>query len=138
MVRLLDELAIQEDFVEYYWRPGQNAVLMFDTTGNPSAFVAWDADEWAFQCDTVIDAGGPQWLREGMIERRIMPLFWPHEAYSAGLSDVRTTDLKPIPDWEGAFYSLTPLDATAIEPGMLTFAKWRQTKRETLRIAGAR
>jgi hypothetical protein len=36
----------------------------------------------------------------------------------------------PVPGWEEAFYSLTRLDASQIDVGALTFAKWRQMKRE--------
>lgn len=132
VVRLLDELAVREGLVEYYWRPEQNAVLMFDAQGNASVFVAWDEDEWAFQCDTVIDAGGPEWLHRAMLERRIMPLFWPDEAYRPDLADIRTTEFHPVPGWSGACYSVTPLEASEVEPGSLTFAQWRQSRRDTL------
>ncbi|WP_116137739.1 response regulator [Trinickia diaoshuihuensis] len=130
--RLLDELAARDGIVEYYWRAGQNAVLMFDAQGDASVFVAWDEQEWAFQCDTVTDAGGPQWLHQAMTERRVMPLFWPEEAYRPDLARIRTTEFHPIPDWPGAFYSVTPLDRSELEPATLSFAQWRQ-----IRLTGA-
>lgn len=130
--RLLDEVAARDGIVEYYWRPDQNAVLMFDAHGNASVFVAWDEDEWAFQCDTVTDAGGPRWLHRAMTERRIMPLFWPEEAYGPGLSDIRTTEFHRVPEWPGAFYSVTRLDGLELSPGALTFAQWRQIRRTAM------
>lgn len=135
VIRLLDDLAAREGYVEYYWRPAQNAVLMLDAQGRAGVFVAWDEDEWAFQCDTVVDAGGPDWLREGMEQRRVMPLFWPYEAYRAGLSDIPTTHMQPVPGWDGAFYSLTRLDPSQLEPSLLTFAAWHRAKQELTRIA---
>jgi CheY-like chemotaxis protein len=133
VVRLLDELAASESCVEYYWRPEQNAVLMFDAAGDPAVFVAWDENDWAFQCDMVVDASGPEWLHQGMTECRTMPLFWPYQAYQAELSDIRTVEPTPVPDWAGAFYSLTRLDRSALEPGLLSFAQWRRMKRGELR-----
>jgi CheY-like chemotaxis protein len=135
VMRLLDEIAAREGCVEYYWRPAQNAVLMFDASGCASVFIAWDEDEWVFQCDTVVDAGGPDWLREGMEERRIMPLFWPYEAYRADQPEIRTTRLQPIPEWSGAFYSVTRLEPSEIDPSPLTFAAWHRAKQELARIA---
>lgn len=138
VARLLDELAARDGIVEYYWRPEQNAVLMFDAQGSASVFVAWDEDEWAFQCDTVGDADGPQWLHRAMTERRIMPLFWPDEAYRSTLSDIRTTEFHPIPAWEGAFYSVTRLDSSELDPGALTFAQWRRSRRAAMRRSNVR
>ncbi len=129
VVRLLDELAARESYVEYYWRPEQNAVLMFDAAGEPAVLVAWDDNDWAFQCDMVEDAGGPQWLHQDMVERRAMPVFWPHQAYHADQAEIRTVEPTPVPDWPGAFYSLTRLDRSELEPGLLSFAQWRQMKR---------
>lgn len=136
VIRLLEALAESEKLVEYYWRPAQDAVLMFDAEGNASVFVAWNADEWAFQCDTVTDAGGPASLRLRMEARTIMPLFWPYQAYRPGLTAIPSATPLPVPEWRDAFYSLTPLDSSAIDAGLLTFAKWRQIKREASKQAG--
>lgn len=38
IVKLIDEVAAREGIVEYYWRPNQDAVLMFDAVGAPSVF----------------------------------------------------------------------------------------------------
>ena len=128
VVRLLDEFVIRDGLVEYYWRPEQNVVLMFDDAGNPSIFVAWSADEWGMQCDVVAESGGPDWLRRGMETRRIMPLFWPSPVYRAGPVEIRTAEPIPVPEWDGAFYSLARIDATELESQPLTFAKWRQRR----------
>ena len=138
VVQLIAELAAREGLVEYYWRPEQNAVLMFDVAGNPSVFIAWDADEWAFQSDTVADADGPEWLRRELDARTIMPLFWPHQAYHPELTSVPTAKPLPVPGWEGTFYSLIRLDTFEMEAGLTTFAKWRRAKREVLGGAGGR
>lgn len=130
VVRLLEQLADREKWVEYYWRPAQDAVLTFDGEGNASVFVAWNADEWAFQCDTVTDAGGAAGLRRDMEARTVMPLFWPYQAYRPGSTALPTAKPLPIPEWPDAFYSLTPLDSSALDAGLLTFAKWQRMKRE--------
>ncbi len=130
VVQVLDDLAARGNFVEYYWRPEQDAVLLFDAAGKPSVFVAWDADEWAFQCDTVADAGGPDWMRKGMEKRSLMPLFWPDQAYRPNRAVVPTAQPIPVPGWERAFYSLAPLDASAVEAGLSTYASWRQRRRQ--------
>ncbi len=130
VMALLGELAARENLVEYYWRPDQNAVLMFDTASNPSVFIAWDSEEWAFQIDTVADAGGPEWLRRGLEDRSIMPLFWPHQAFHPALTFIPTAKPMPVPGWDGTFYSLTRLDASEIDAGLTTFAQWRRSRRE--------
>lgn len=131
VVQVLDDLAARENFVEYYWRPEQDAVLLFDAAGKPSVFVAWDDDEWAFQCDTVADAGGPDWMREGMAQRSLMPLFWPDQAYRPNRAAVPTAQPVPVPGWERAFYSLAPLEASAVEADLPTYASWRQLRRRS-------
>jgi len=73
-----------------------------------------------------------------MTERRIMPLFWPDEAYRSTLSDIRTTEFHPIPAWEGAFYSVTRLDSSELDPGALTFAQWRRSRRAAMRRSNVR
>lgn len=130
VVRLIDELSARENLVEYYWRPQQNAVLMFDAASQPSVFIAWDADEWAFQIDTVADAGGPRWLRQGLFDRKILPVFWPHQSYRPALSVIPTAEPLPVPGCEGTFYSLARLDLRDVDTGLTTFAKWRRSKRE--------
>jgi CheY-like chemotaxis protein len=137
VVRLLEHLADREKLVEYYWRPAQDAVLMFDAEGNASVFVAWNADEWAFQCDTVTDAGGPAALRLGMEARTVMPLFWPYQAYRPGATEVPTAKPLPVPEWDETFYSLTPLERSELDAGLLTFATWQAMKRDALkRVSG--
>ncbi|WP_042301375.1 response regulator [Paraburkholderia kururiensis] len=128
----LGEIAAREGVVEYYWRPEQNAVLMFDAAGTPSVFLAWDAAEWQFQCEVVTDEGGPQALREAMEARRRMPVFWPSQAYRPGLAEPRFVAPAAIADWEGAFCGWTRLDAAAVEPGVMTFARWREARAATL------
>jgi len=135
VVRLLDDWLAEGRCVEYYWRPDQNVILMFDAQGNPSVFVAWDEDEWAFQCDTVLDAGGPDWLLRALERREMMPLFWPSQAYRPGASDVRTAPSAPVPDWEGAYYCLAPLALSDIDPTTLSFAKWQEAKRGAVTAA---
>lgn len=135
VVRLLDECVAEGRCVEYYWRSEQNVVLMFDGQGDPTVFVAWDADEWAFQCDTVVDAGGPDWLLRGLQRREMMPVFWPSQAYRPGSSSVRTVEPVPVPDWEDAFYCLAPLGLSEIEPAMLSFAAWKAARRGAVRAA---
>jgi CheY-like chemotaxis protein len=136
VVQLLDDWVETGRCVEYYWRPEQNAVLMFDAQGVPSVFVAWDADEWTFQCDTAADAGAPDWLLRGLRERRMMPLFWPDEAYRPGLSAVRTVEPIPVPDWEGAFYCVSRLDEAEVGASLVSFAKWLEMRRARAIEAG--
>ena len=126
---LLGELAADENLVEYYWRPEQNAVLLFDAASNPSVFIAWDAHEWAFQVDTLADAGGPEWLRRGLEDRSVMPVFWPYQAFHPGLDSIRTAKPLPVPGWDGTFYSLTRLEPSEVDAGLTTFAKWRRAMR---------
>ncbi|NIE57661.1 MULTISPECIES: response regulator [unclassified Burkholderia] len=125
IVKLIDEVAAREGIVEYYWRPNQDAVLMFDAVGAPSVFLAWSEEDWAFQCDIVSDAGGPAELRQGMEARRIMPLFWPFQAYRPGLADIRCAAPLPVPGWHGTFHSWIRLDDPAAERELPTLAKWR-------------
>ncbi|AOL08506.1 MULTISPECIES: response regulator [Burkholderia] len=125
IVKLIDEVAAREGIVEYYWRPNQDAVLMFDAVGAPSVFLAWSEEDWSFHCDIVSDAGGPAELRQGMEARRIMPLFWPSQAYRPGLADIRCAAPLPVPGWHGTFYSWIRLDDPAAERDLPTLAKWR-------------
>ncbi|WP_334005969.1 response regulator [Burkholderia cepacia] len=125
IVKLIDEVAAREGIVEYYWRPNQDAVLMFDAAGAPSVFLAWNEEDWSFHCDIVADANGPAELRQGMEARSIMPLFWPSQAYRPGFADVKCAAPLPVPGWNGTFYSWTRLDDTATERELPTLAKWR-------------
>lgn len=126
VAKLIDEVARREDIVEYYWRPEQDAVLMFDSAGAPSVFLAWNDEDWSFQCDIVTDEGGPAELRRGMQARSAMPLFWPYQAYRPDLTDIRCVVPLPVPGWSGTFYSWSRLDEAAIEGELLTFARWRR------------
>jgi CheY-like chemotaxis protein len=137
VVRLLEDWLETGRCVEYYWRPEQNAVLMFDAQGDASVFVAWDADEWAFQCDTAADAAAPDWLQRGLQARRMMPVFWPAEAYRPGISAVRTVEPIAVPDWDGAFYSVSRLEAAELGVAVVSFAKWREMRRGWGAEAGA-
>ncbi|WP_423396197.1 response regulator [Burkholderia sp. LMG 21824] len=125
IVKLIDAVAAREGIVEYYWRPNQDAVLMFDAAGAPSVFLAWSEEDWSFHCDIVADAGGPAELCRGMEARRIMPLFWPSQGYRPGLADIRCATPLPVPGWSGTFYSWTRLDDAATERELPTLAKWR-------------
>ncbi|WP_231936074.1 response regulator [Burkholderia singularis] len=115
----------RERIVEYYWRPEQNVVLMFDAHGQPSVFLAWDDDEWAFQCDVLTDEGGDADMRREMEARRVMPLFWPFQAYRSGMMSIRSTLPIAIPGWDGAFYGWSPVDAPVLDVDTWTFARWR-------------
>jgi CheY-like chemotaxis protein len=129
-LKALDEIVAREHIAEYYWRPEQDAVLMFDADGNPGLFLAWAEGDWRFQCGVLTDEGGaPQLLRE-MEARRVMPLFWPSQTYRAGLSDIRFESPVPIPDWPGAFYCWSRIDPREVDLDLQTCAQWRQ--RQTL------
>ncbi len=59
--KVIDAVVAAEGIVEYYWRPEQNAILMFDRAGNPSVFLAWAENDWISQAEIVADeswAGG--------------------------------------------------------------------------------
>lgn len=118
----------RERIVEYYWRLDQNAVLMFDASGQPSVFLVWDADEWAFQCGIVADEGDISPLRREMEARRIMPLYWPFQAYRAGMMGVPSIQPLPVPGWDGAFYGWSRLESAVLEPNMSTYARWRKAQ----------
>ncbi|MBV8259419.1 MAG: response regulator [Paraburkholderia sp.] len=122
---VLHELAQRERIVEYYWRPEQNAVLTFDAEGNAGVFLAWDSHDWAAQCDVVTDEGGPAALREEMAARRVMPVYWPHEAYRPGMSRVAFATPQPVPGLDDTHTSWTPIDDPQLAPELTTFAAWR-------------
>ncbi|MXN79328.1 response regulator [Burkholderia sp. 4701] len=137
IVAALQAVVERERIVEYYWRPEQNAVLMFDAAGQPSVFLAWDEEEWTFQCDVVADEGGADEVRHDMASRRAMPLFWPFQAYRPGMTGIRSTEPLPVPGWDGAFYGWSRLDTAVLEPDMWTFARWRKANGGDARPAGA-
>lgn len=122
---VLHEVALRERIVEYYWRPEQNAVLTFDAVGNAGVFLAWDSHDWAAQCDVVADEGGPEALREEMAARRIMPVYWPNEAYRPGMSRVEFATPQPVPGLDDTHTSWTRIDDPGLAPGLITFAAWR-------------
>ncbi|CAM2160669.1 MULTISPECIES: response regulator [Paraburkholderia] len=126
----LHALAQRERLVEYYWRPEQNAVLTFDASGNPGVFLAWDAHDWDAQCDVVTDEGGPSALREEMEGRRIMPVFWPNEAYRPGMARVEFAEPQPLPGSPDAHYSWTRIEGVELAQECVTFAQWMRSRRE--------
>ncbi|WP_321843467.1 response regulator [Paraburkholderia bannensis] len=121
---VLQTLAQRERIVEYYWRPEQNAVLTFDAAGNAGVFLAWDAHDWDAQCDVVTDEGGPAALRDEMEGRRIMPVFWPNEAYRPGMARVEFAVPQQVPDSQDIYTSWTRLEGVELEPDLVTYAKW--------------
>ncbi|WP_028211284.1 response regulator [Paraburkholderia mimosarum] len=122
---VLHELAQRERIVEYYWRPEQNAVLTFDAEGNAGVFLAWDSRDWSAQCDVVTDEGGPAALREAMAARRVMPVYWPHEAYRPGMSQLAFATPQPVPGLDDTHTSWTRIDDARLAPELTTFAAWR-------------
>ena len=122
--KVIDDVVAAEGIVEYYWRPEQNAILMFDRAGNPSVFVAWAENDWISQGEIVADGSGPAELLRQMAVREVMPLFWPHLAYRA---DTPFKVLMPhkIPGWDDAFYCWTPIDAAEVGLDVATFSQWR-------------
>ncbi|QGZ66819.1 response regulator [Paraburkholderia acidisoli] len=124
----LHEVVQRERIVEYYWRPEQNAVLTFDAEGSAGVFLAWDSHDWAAQCDVVTDEGGPAALREEMAARRIMPVYWPNEAYRPGMSRVEFATPEPVPGLDDTFTSWTRIGDAGLPSGLVTFAAWRSTQ----------
>lgn len=120
----LHALVQRERIVEYYWRPEQNAVLTFDVAGSAGVFLAWDAHDWAAQCDVVTDEGGPAALRDEMQGRRIMPVFWPNEAYRPGMARVEFAVPQPVPGTEDMHTSWTRIDGLELAPELVTYAQW--------------
>lgn len=125
--KVLDEVVAAEGIVEYYWRPEQNAILMFDREGNPSVFLAWAESDWIAQAEIVADESGPVDLLRRMAVRESMPVFWPHLAFRP---DAAFTALTPrtIPDWDDAFYCWTRIDSKHLGLNALTFARWRSDR----------
>lgn len=121
----LHDLAQRERLVEYYWRPEQNAVLTFDAEGGAGVFLAWDRHDWAAQCDVVTDEGGPSALREEMAARRIMPVYWPNEAYRPGMSRVEFATPQPVPGLDDTHTSWTRIGDASLPSELVTFAQWK-------------
>ena len=65
---------------QYYWRPEQNAILMFDRAGNPSVFLAWPENDW-ISCRRSWPMRGAGGSVEAMAVRQSMPGFWLHLAF---------------------------------------------------------
>ena len=125
--KVIDEVVAAEGIVEYYWRPEQNAILMFDRAGNPSIFVAWAENDWISQGEIVADEGGPKELLRQLATREAMPLFWPDLAYRSGM-EFRALTPRGIPGWDDAFYGWTRIETAQIGQDILTFAQWRNER----------
>ncbi|MFM0341504.1 response regulator [Paraburkholderia fungorum] len=125
--KVIDDVVAAEGIVEYYWRPEQNAILMFDRAGNPSVFLAWAENDWISQGEIVADESGPADLLRRMAIREAMPLFWPHLAFRPGM-DFRTLAPHQIPGWEDAFYGWTRVEANELGLDVVTFSQWRRDR----------
>jgi CheY-like chemotaxis protein len=125
--QVIDDVVAAEGIVEYYWRPEQNAILMFDRAGNPSVFVAWAENDWISQGEIVADESGPAELLRQMAVRQVMPLFWPYLAYRSG-PNFRTLTPRNVPGWDDAFYCWTRIDAAEVGLDLLTFSQWRNER----------
>ncbi|QBR02659.1 response regulator [Paraburkholderia pallida] len=128
---VLEALAQRERIVEYYWRPEQNAVLTFDAAGNAGVFLAWDAHDWAAQCDVVTDEGGPAALRDEMEGRRIMPVFWPNEAYRPGMERVEFAVPQLVAGTDDTHVSWTRVDGLGLAPEFVIYQKWLLAQRDS-------
>lgn len=127
--KLIDDTVAAEGIVEYYWRPEQNAILMFDRCGDPSVFVAWAENDWISQGEIVADEDGPVELLQQMAVRDALPVFWPHLAFRPG-EHFRTLTPRPVPDWDDTFYGWTRIDAAEVGLKPLTFAQWRSDRNQ--------
>ncbi|SOE73456.1 Response regulator receiver domain-containing protein [Burkholderia sp. OK233] len=125
--KVIDAVVAAENIVEYYWRPEQNAILMFDRAGNPSVFLAWAENDWIAQAEIVADESGPADLLRRMAVRESMPVFWPHLAFRPG-KDFKTVTPQTIPDWDDAFYGWIRIDSTDVGLNTLTFSQWRSDR----------
>ncbi|MEA3084455.1 MAG: hypothetical protein QOC89_2152 [Paraburkholderia sp.] len=130
--KVLDEVVAAEGIVEYYWRPEQNAILMFDREGNPSVFLAWAENDWIAQAEIVADESGPVDLLRRMAVRESMPVFWPHLAFRPDTAFAALTP-RTIPDWDDAFYCWTRIDSKQLGLNALTFARWRSDRNQHVR-----
>jgi hypothetical protein len=116
-----------QGIVEYYWRPEQNAILMFDRLGNPSVFMAWAENDWISQGEIVADEDGPAELLRQLAVREVMPLFWPDLAYRSDMA-FKTLTPRGIPGWDDAFYAWTPIEPANVGLDILTFSQWRNDR----------
>lgn len=127
--KVVDMVVAAENIVEYYWRPEQNAILMFDRAGNPSVFLAWAENDWIAQSEIVADECGPADLLKQMAVRESMPVFWPYLAFRPG-ARFRTVTPRTIPDWDDAFYCWTRIDPADVGLSTLTFSQWRSDRNQ--------
>ncbi|NPT56897.1 response regulator [Paraburkholderia elongata] len=127
--KVIDKVVAAEGIVEYYWRPEQNAILMFDRAGNPSVFLAWAENDWISQAEIVADESGPADLLRRMAVRESMPVFWPHLAFRPD-ANFRTVTPQTIPDWDDAFYGWTRIDPADVGLSTLTFSRWRTERNQ--------
>lgn len=127
--RVIDEVVAAEGIVEYYWRPEQDAILMFDRYGDPSVFVAWAENDWLSQGEIVADENGPAELLKKMAVREAMPLFWPHLAFRPD-AQFRTLTPRAIPGWDDAFYCWSKIEAREVGLKPMTYAQWRSDWRQ--------
>ena len=125
--KVIDEVVATQGIVEYYWRPEQDAILMFDRAGNPSVFVAWAENDWISQGEIVADEGGPAELLRQMAVREVMPVFWPSLAYRSG-QKYKTLPPQTIPGWDDVFYCWSPLDAADVGIDLVTYSQWRNER----------
>jgi CheY-like chemotaxis protein len=125
--KVIDEVVAAQGIVEYYWRPEQNAILMFDRAGNASIFIAWAENDWISQGEIVADEEGPAELLRQLAVREAMPLFWPDLAYRSGMQ-CRTLTTRGIPGWDDAFYAWTPIESADVGMDILTFSQWRNDR----------
>lgn len=131
--KVIDEVVAAQNIVEYYWRPEQNAILMFDRDGKPSVFVAWAGNDWVSQAEIVADEGGPSELLQQLASREVMPLFWPDLAYR-GDAAFRKLTPRAIPGWDDAFYGWTRIERDEVGLDLLTFSQWRSAQGSESRI----
>ncbi|MCX4154551.1 MULTISPECIES: response regulator [Paraburkholderia] len=122
--KAIDAVVAAENIVEYYWRPEQNAILMFDRAGNPSVFLAWAENDWIAQAEIVADESGPADLLRRMAVRESMPIFWPYLAYRPG-TNYKTVTPQSIPGWDDAFYCWSRIDSADVGLSTQTFSQWR-------------
>lgn len=129
--KIIDTVVAAEGIVEYYWRPEQNAILMFDRAGNPSVFLAWAESDWIAQAEIVADESGPADLLKRMAVRESMPVFWPHLAFRPG-TNFKTVTPQTIPGWDDAFYCWTRIDPADVGLNTLTFSQWRSDRNQQI------
>ncbi len=127
VMAVLDSVVSRERIVEYYWRPEQNAVLTFDADGEPGVFLAWDENDWSFQCEVVRDERGPADLEQDIQARRFIPVFWPDQTYRSGSRPAHRAPLHVVPGLPDVSYTWVRLDRSELEWQPLTFAEWSES-----------